>query len=368
MNVLHFFKTYWPDTFGGIERTIHAIATGTRQYGIETTVLSLSRKPTENSVDFDGHRALKSKLDLDVASTGCSLSVFRRFKELSAQADIIHYHFPWPWMDLVHLAVRHGKPSVVTYHSDIIKQKHLLRLYTPLMLRFLADVDHIVATSPNYLRSSDVLQRFAAKTSVVPLGLDERAYPPVDTAVSAAWRAKLPPRFFLFVGVLRYYKGLHVLVEAARKSGLDVVLIGDGPMKGELEEQIRRGRLTNVHLLGALPDSDKMTIIDLSLGLVFPSHLRSEAFGLSLVEAQIRSKPMISCELGTGTSYVNLDRETGLVVPPSDADALAAAMTTLWNDEASAFRFGVNARRRYEKNFTATGMSTAYKRIYEALL
>lgn len=368
MKVLHFFKTYWPDTFGGIERTIHAIATGTRQYGVETTVLSLSREPMENSRDFDGHMAFKSKLDLDVASTGFSLSVFSRFRELSAQADIIHYHFPWPWMDVVHLAVRHGKPSVVTYHSDIIKQKHLLRLYTPLMRRFLGDVDHIVATSPNYVRSSEVLQRFAAKTSVVPLGLDETVYPPIDSAASEAWRAKLPPRFFLFVGVLRYYKGLHVLIEAARKSGLEVVLIGDGPMKGELEEQVRSGRLTNVHLLGALPDSDKMAILDLSLGLVFPSHLRSEAFGLSLVEAEICSKPMISCELGTGTSYVNLDGETGLVVPPSDADALAGAMTKLWNDDAAVFRFGVNARRRYEENFTTTGMSVAYKQIYEALL
>jgi len=79
MRVLHFFKTYWPDTFGGMERAIHAIACGTSKLGVEPTVLSLSRKPEENSVFFDGHWAYKAKLDLEVASTGFSLGAFKRF-------------------------------------------------------------------------------------------------------------------------------------------------------------------------------------------------------------------------------------------------------------------------------------------------
>ncbi|WP_141049103.1 glycosyltransferase, partial [Brucella melitensis] len=120
MRVLHFFKTYWPDTFGGIERTIHAIAKGVAEHGIASDVLSLSAKPEENTRNFDGHMAYKAKLDLEFASTGLSRDVFSRFRELSSQADVIHYHFPWPMSDIVQIGVRPDKPTIVTYHSDIV--------------------------------------------------------------------------------------------------------------------------------------------------------------------------------------------------------------------------------------------------------
>ncbi|MBB3611600.1 glycosyltransferase [Rhizobium sp. BK602] len=367
MRVLHFFKTYWPDTFGGIERTIHAIAKGTARYGVETDVLSLSKMPRENSVEFDGHMAHKAKLDFEFASTGFSREAFGRFRELSRKADIVHYHFPWPVMDIVHLAVPPGKPTVVTYHSDIVKQKVLLQFYRPLMSRFLKSVDRIVATSPNYLTSSDVLEKFRSKTSVIPLGLDEADYPKADEATLAHWRSRLPPRFFLFVGVLRYYKGVHILLEAAKRNGLDVVIVGDGPMEAELKQAAQQN-FGNIHFLGSLPDSDKIALLELCTAFVFPSHLRSEAFGLSLVEAAMFGKAMISCEIGTGTSFVNLQGETGLVVPPDDADALADAMKLLWDDEKKAAAFGAAARERYLARFTAQEMCCAYDGLYRELV
>ena len=104
MRVLHFFKTYWPDTFGGVERTIHAIVKGVARHDIQSDVLSLSKTPEKGTVEFDGHMAHKAKLDLEFASTGFSREAFGRFRELSRKADIVHYHFPWPMMDVVHLA------------------------------------------------------------------------------------------------------------------------------------------------------------------------------------------------------------------------------------------------------------------------
>ena len=366
MRVLHFFKTYWPDTFGGVERTIHAIAKGTAKYGVESDVLSLSKKPGENSVEFDGHMAHKARLDFEFASTGFSREVFGRFRELSSKADIIHYHFPWPVMDVVHLASRTGKPTVVTYHSDIVKQKVLLRFYKPLMSRFLNSVDRIVATSPNYLASSDVLKSFEAKTTVIPLGLDEADYPRPDDATRARWRDRFPDRFLLFVGVLRYYKGVHILLEAAKRNGLSVVIVGSGPMEAQLKQAAEQG-VHNVHFVGPLPDHDKIALLELCSALVFPSPLRSEAFGLSLVEAAMFGKPMISCEIGTGTSFVNLNDETGYVVPPNDVDALSDAMKRIWQDEEKAIAMGAAARDRYLTHFTAEKMCSAYYRLYREL-
>ncbi|WP_183719430.1 glycosyltransferase family 4 protein [Rhizobium sp. BK060] len=367
MRVLHFFKTYWPDSFGGVERTIHAIAKGTAEYGIQSDVLSLSKTPQQNSREFDGHSAYKAKLDFEFASTGFSREVFGKFRELSEKADIVHYHFPWPVMDIVHLTSRLKKPTVVTYHSDIVKQRVLLQLYKPLMHHFLASVDRIVATSPNYVATSEVLQHHKAKTTVIPLGLDERDYPRASETVKARWRERFPQPFFLFVGVLRYYKGVHILLEAARQTKLDIVLIGEGPMEAQLRAYARERSLENVHFLGALQDADKSALLELSRGFVFPSHLRSEAFGLSLVEAAMFRKPMVSCEIGTGTTFVNQNEKTGLVVNANDANSLSEAMLLLHTDEARARAFGINARARYEKYFTAERMCRSYADLYEVL-
>jgi glycosyltransferase involved in cell wall biosynthesis len=364
MRVLHFFKTYWPDTFGGVERTIAAICQGVESHGIRSDVLSLSTEPEVNSRQFGGHFAHKANLDFELASTGFSRSAFSRFRELSRDADLVHFHFPWPFMDVVHLTSSHRKPSVVTYHSDVVKQKTLLRLYEPVMSRFLESMDRIVATSPNYLHSSRTLQKFRSKVEVIPLGLDEASYPTVDDIRRRSWRSKLPARFLVFIGVFRYYKGIHVLMDAAEKTGIPVVLIGGSETDDVCNEAKRRG-LQNMHFLGSLADEDKMAVLDLSVGLVFPSHLRSEAFGLSLVEASMYGKPMISCEIGTGTSYVNLDGCTGLVVPPEHSDALAAAMRRLFDDQELAQQFGRNARQRYLANFTAEQMATAYADLYQ---
>jgi glycosyltransferase involved in cell wall biosynthesis len=367
MRVLHFFKTYWPDTFGGIERTIHALAKGGTAYGVHSDVLSLSPDPHDKPIEFDGHITHTAKQSFELASTGFSVDVFTRFRELSAKADIVHYHFPWPFMDLVYFATPLRKPSIVTYHSDIVKQKVLGHIYRPLMLRFLSDVDQIVATSPNYLASSDVLQRFKNKTVVVPLGLDAADSTPADQAEKSLWKAKFPKPFFLFVGVLRYYKGIHLLLEASRNVTADVVIVGKGPMEAELKARAIELGLQNVHFVGAVSDSSKAALLELCLAFVFPSHLRSEAFGLSLVEAERFGKPMISCEIGTGTSYVNLDNVTGTVVAPGNPVQLAKAMNNLATDPELAQRFGVAAFQRYTENFTAAHMVEKYVKLYRGL-
>ena len=111
--------------------------------------------------------------------------------------------------------------------------------------------------------------------------------------------------------------------------------------------------------MGAVSDADKEALLALSLCFIFPSHLRSEAFGIALLEAARAGKPMITCEIGTGTTYVNVDRETGLTTPPANPVALADAMSEMWADRTSAFRWGENARARYEALFTAEKMARA---------
>src|SRR5581483_9882445 len=200
-------------------------------------------------------------------------------------------------------------PAIVTYHSDIVRQRLLLHLYRPLMYRMLTRSYCIIATSPNYLATSAELQKFRDKVSVIPLGLDEHSYPRPDGNRVDKWRARLGADFFLFIGVLRYYKGLHILIEAAQRTAASIVIVGSGPIENQLRKKAQRMGIKNVHFLGFVSEEDKIALLVLARALVFPSHLRAEAFGLSLLEAAMCGKPMISSEIGTGTSYVNIDGE-----------------------------------------------------------
>ena len=368
IKVLHFFKTYYPDSHGGVEQVIFQLAEGGAGHGIDSQVLYLSPRGSARNEIVGSHRTHRSRLDLHVASTGFSLSAFRDFAELAAQADIVHYHFPWPFMDMVHFATRPRKPTVVTYHSDIVKQKTLLRLYRPLMQRFLGSVDRIVASSPNYVASSPVLARYADKVQVIPFGLDRTTYPPVQPSVLETWRARLGENFFLFVGALRYYKGLHILLDAVQGTGLPVVIMGGGALEADLRAQAARLGLDHVHFLGALPDEDKTALLALCRAVVFPSHLRSEAFGMSLLEGAMFGKPIICCEIGTGTTYINVDGETGLAVPPADPAALRQAMQRLWHDDALVQRMGDSARQRFDTVFSHSAMVSTYANLYRGLV
>ncbi len=368
INVLHFYKTYYPDTFGGIEQVIFQLSEAGVNYDIVSTTLSLSTRDENFDKRVGSHCAHYSATNFEVASTPFSIGAFTRFKELADKADIIHYHFPWPFMDVVHFITHLNKICVVSYHSDIIKQKFALKVYTPLMHQFLRSVDAIVAASPNYVATSPTLQKFLPKVTIIPYGLDKKLYPVSDEQHLQKWRQKVGARFFLFIGAFRYYKGLHILLDALSGTDFPMVIVGAGPIETELKKQAKLLKLKNVHFLGLLPDEEKMALLQLCYGVVFPSHLRSEAFGITLLEGAMFGKPLISSEIGTGTTFVNINQQTGLVVPPSDAASLREAMYTLWNNPELARYYGKNAEKRFQTLFTSDRMAQGYIRLYQQLM
>lgn len=368
MRVLHFYKTYYPDSVGGIEQVIRQLCVGTGRLGVTNTVLSLSREQNLVPIAFEGHTVHRVPLDFELASNACSVASLGALARLAREADVVHYHFPWPFMDLAHFLARVKKPTVVSYHSDIVRQKKLLRLYQPLKQRFLRSVDAIVAASPDYMESSPVLRRYPDKTRVITYGLDQDTYPQPDPARLAQWRERFGPKFFLFVGVLRYYKGLHVLLDAVAGTNYPVVIVGAGPEEARLKAQALSLGLNNVHFVGAIGEEDKVALLTLCYALAFPSHLRSEAFGISLLEGAMYGKPMISCDIGSGTTYINIDGETGLVTPPADAPALRAAMRTLWDNPEMAREMGVRAAQRFQNVFTSEQMAASYAALYREVV
>ncbi|HYD82229.1 MAG TPA: glycosyltransferase family 4 protein [Paucimonas sp.] len=369
MRVLHVFKTYYPDSYGGVEQVIRQLSSAAARMGVSNQVFTLSRQAAAVPLLHDGATTIvRVQTHVDVASTPMSWAAAGAFRQAVRQADLIHYHYPWPFGDLLHLAAGQSRPAILTYHSDVVRQRLLMPVYRPLMRRFFSKVRMIVPTSPNYLQSSELLQEYREKTTVIPIGLDEHSYPQAEAERIDYWRDEAGQDFFLFVGVLRYYKGLHILLDACAGSRSRVVIVGAGPVEADLKQQAARLGLTNVRFLGAVSDEDKVALLRLSRAVVFPSHLRSEAFGVTLLEGAMYGKPLISSEIGTGSSYVNVDGVTGIVVPPNDPEALRTAMRRLEDDPALAADMGRNARARFDALFTAQRMAGAYVELYREVL
>lgn len=369
MRVLHVYRTYFPDPPGGLQEAIRQIALATKSHGVSPQIFALSETPRPVECLRPEGLVTRARSWAELAS--CNLggvAAFKRFAELAKQADVIHYHFPWPFADLLHLLVKPKVPPVMTYHSDIVRQRWLGRAYAPLMSRMLRAMSVVVATSPAYALTSPVLADASLRdrVRVIPLGIDERSYPhDGDDGVLRRLGLGEAEPFFLFIGVLRYYKGLHTLVQAAASVRARVVIAGSGPEGSALQEQARQLGLTNVVFAGQVTDAEKVALLKHCRALVLPSHLRSEAYGMVLVEAAMFGKPMISCEIGTGTSYVNADGETGIVVPPESPAELVRAMNRLIEDEALAQRYGQAARLRYERMFSGEALGRAYAGLYQ---
>ncbi len=368
MKVLHVYRTYFPDTQGGVQEVIRQISLGTSSKGVTNRIFTPSPNPVPAVLDRKEGAVHRVKLNFEIASCGFCISGIPEFNRCVGWADIVHYHFPWPFADVMHFITRVNKPTMMTYHSDVIRQQLLLGLYSPVMKRFMQDVTRIVCTSPNYLATSEVLGSIDRPCGVIPIGLNRESYPAVNEAELEPMRSKHGQGFFLFVGLLRYYKGLHTLLEAAQHTRQKIIIVGAGPIENELKQESTKLGLSNVHFTGHVSNADKVALIKLSRGMVFPSHLRSEAFGVCLLESAMYGKPMISSEVGTGTSYVNIDGETGIVVQPENSKQLADAINKLGDNVDEAARMGKNALARFESHFTSQKMTDAYLYEYGQLL
>jgi rhamnosyl/mannosyltransferase len=367
LRVLHIYKAWTPDTFGGVEQFITTLCAGAWAYGIESRVAYLAPGYRLAAVRHRGIAGYRFPMQWEFASTGLSLPFLFGYRRLAAWADILHFHFPWPYADLVHLLSGVSTPFLVTYHLDITRQRALRKFYAPLRSWFLWRASRIVATSDNYADSSPVLRKLSHKTAVIPLAVEDTARGTAHPARTAYWRHRFGKGFVLFVGVLRYYKGLHVLLEAAPAIRAPIVIVGSGPCEQALKRQARASGLRHVTFVGEVDALDKDALYRLSALFVFPSHVRSEAFGLALLEASMYGKPSVSCEIGTGSSFVNRHEETGLVVEPENPHDLSAAVNRLLTNRQERELFGRNARKRYLDHFTTDAMIGRYAQQYQQI-
>jgi len=360
MKILHLYKDYFP-VLGGIENHIKVLAEAQVAAGHRVTVLVCNPGRRSRFETATGVEIIKAGRLATAASMPLSLAQPLALARL--RPDIAHLHSPYPLGEIANWFLGRAKATVITHHSDVVRQRALLRVYGPWLRRVLRAADRIIATSPRYIESSPWLQPVREKCVVVPLGVDTTRFSPPEHRAAR-------PFTILFVGRLRYYKGLDTLLQAlpavpqARLS-----IVGEGPMRQTWQTLVRRlGLVDRVTFAGEVDDAWLPGQYQQADLFVLPANARAEAFGMVLLEAMASGLPCITTELGTGTSWIVQDGVTGLVVPPEDPAALAEAISRLMHDEARRQQYGRAALTRARAEFSEEVMVHRVMAVYEELL
>lgn len=376
MKILELGKFYAPER-GGIETLLKAWSEGFAKLGAEVDCVvahgpqtpgSRWRRMTEIRGGVRVHRLPSPREVLGVSVCPAYVGAVRRFRP-----DVVHAHFPNPLADLACLRAPRNVPVVLSWHSDIVRQKAAMALYRPLQQALLRRADRIVVATPNHFEHSAWLKPFGRKVSVIPFGLDLQRFGGVDDDPEAVelLRARAGGRAILLnVGRLVGYKGQRHAVAALRRlPDAELWLVGKGPLESALRQQAAElGVADRLRFFGDVADNELPRFYRACDVFVFPSETPNEAFGLVQVEAMACGKPVVACDLKSGVPYVCRDGETGLIVPPADSDGLASAVLRLLNDRSLAESLGERARRRAREEFEESVMVRRYFELFGRLV
>ncbi len=279
--------------------------------------------------------------------------------------DVVHVHLPNPVGEMSYLLAARDRPLVAHFHSDIVRQKSLLRVYAPLLKSFYERASCIVAPTPNHINVSPFISKFRSKCRVVPFGISLQRFDLTESLLGRVQQLRSNGPAILFVGRLVYYKGLEYLVQAMSQVNAELWIIGIGPLEAKLREMTAQLNLQDkIKFLGDVADEDMPAYYHACEVFVLPSVANSEMFGIVQLEAMACHKPVVATSLPTGVSWVNQHGVTGLLVPPQDVKALVDAINKLLGSEGMRRELGEAGRQRVEKEFTAARMADGMMEVY----
>lgn len=370
MKVLQIGKFY--PISGGIEKVMYDITLGLSQKQVYCDMLcaSAEKKDLGNLLLNDYARVLCVPTWKKMAATMLSPAMIFRLRKIREEYDIIHIHHPDPMACLALFLSGYKGPVVLHWHSDILKQRMLLKLYSPLQNWLLRRAKVIVGTTLVYVRESPFLENIQRKVTSIPIGVDEMK--PIPERVAQIKEKYAGKKIIFSLGRLVEYKGYEYLIQAARRLTDDYVILigGRGPLQEYLQALIDElGVADRVKLLGFIEDHDLPDYFGACDLFCLSSIWKTEAFGIVQIEAMSCGKPVIAMNIPeSGVSWVNINSFSGINVNPEDADALAEAIITVLTDEHLYDQLSKGARRRYETMFTKELMTELCLNLYRKVL
>ena len=367
LKVVHAAKFY-PPVRGGMETVVGDLCSGTAgEWDVRVVAAN------------DGVRTVHEQLDgVDVVRAGvfgtlssvplCPSFPFHLWRE---PADCVVLHEPNPVAG-TSVALRcPARRLIVWHHADLLRPWWAPYTYGRIQRALYRRADCVIVSSPS-LAADSRLVAVARRVAVIPFGIRLERYRVVDghrAALVEQIRAATPGPRVLFVGRFVYYKGVHVLIDAMSECPGTLMLVGEGPLEGELRRRvIERGLQDRVVFAGQVTDEALPAYYQASDLFVLPSIARTEAFGVVQVEAMAAGIPVVSTNLPTGVPWVNQDGVSGLVVPPGDSQALGRAIGTLLADGPLRARLGGQASARADRLFSRRGMIDAFRNVVETVV
>jgi len=353
---------------GGTTRHAVDLASDLAERGVEVELVMPAGGHAFEVTEVEGCRVHRTPSLGRALSTEMSPGAF--WLACTRRADIVHMHIPNP-VAACALSLRSRRPLVITYHCDMDRRFGLPgAMYRAALRRLMRRAATVILTSESFRESAEI-RAAGARTRVIPLGvrverlrIEARAL-----ALAETLRRRWGERVVLFVGRLVYYKGLDVLLRAARHVDARFVLVGDGPERARLEAlAVDLALGTRVEFLGHQEGSPLVAAYLAASLVVLPSTGIGESFGQTQVEAALLGKPVVSTSLPTGVPWVNLHERSGLIVTPGDERALAAAFRRLLDDQEYARALGAEGRARAEREFTADVMADRTLQLYRDLV
>ena len=291
-----------------------------------------------------------------------------KLRKIIGNYDIIHIHHPDPMAALaLFCSNTSNKKIILHWHSDIIKQKILLKFYNPLQKWLIKRSDKIIATSEDYALGSNDIKIYLKKVVVIPIGVEINfnSNENLTKQLKMQYEGK---KIIYSLGRLCYYKGFNDLIDSAKYLDDSYVILigGEGSLKEKLQNQIDLlGLNEKVVLLGKIKKEDMDSYFSTCSIFCLPSVEKSEAFGIVQIEAMSYSKPIVATKIPkSGVGWVNKDSYSGINVNPKDSVGLANAFKYICNNNDTYAQFSSNSRKRYEDEFTSEKMIDRVLKLY----
>ncbi len=377
MKVLQLGKFY--PVRGGVEKVMRDLTQGLSAHGVDCDMLCcmLPSDPVDAAdrpmartegrmriITLNAHgRILCVPAWRKAAATMLSPALVCYLRRHAVEYDLIHVHHPDPMAALALRLSGYRGPVVLHWHSDILKQRFLLKLYRPLQRWLCKRAGLIVGTTPVYVAESPWLADFQHKTTYVPIG--------IHPMPAGAKQPDPGSRTIFSIGRLVSYKGYRYLIEAMKylPDYYRLIIGGEGPLRTELQAQIDHEGLTDrVRLAGYVADEDLPSYFSGCDVYAVSSIWKTEAFCIAQIEAMSAGRPVVATEIpGSGVSWVNAAGVSGLNASPENAQALAEALRAVADNPGTRAAYAARARRRYEELFTLEAMTAAVLRLYHKL-
>jgi glycosyltransferase involved in cell wall biosynthesis len=360
LSVLHLGK-YYPPARGGIESHLEVLSNGLKDEVKLKLLVANEGRQTVREMCSGVHLTRVGELGKLQSAPICPTLINEVRK---AKADVVHIHWPNPTAVVAYLLSGHKGKLVFTYHSDVVRQRKLAVIFQPVLTLALDLSSAIIATSPDYVGSSDVLSRYRSKCRVIPFGVPALYFQQRDDQEIERIRDLYGPQILLAVGRLVHYKGFEYLVRAMVFAKGTLLLVGNGPERERLDLLARElGVRERIAFLDEV--EDLRPYYHAADVFVLPSIMRSEAFGIVQLEAMACAKPIVNTELDSGVNFVSPNGVSGLTVPPRDPVAFANALNYLLERPYLRTKLGIGGRQRVAREFTVERMIARTLDVYE---